>query len=232
MPFFRTSLMTMTDHDTDWREHLDLLLSNASAGQRTDSRLLRAQSIPVSLESLALALLQRTRPTCRFCNGAERPDLMLAPCSCTEPPLRWAHGTCLEEYVNRRDAVTCRFCLHRFPVRRRPLPMMEYLRQRTSRFHELYLLVVLLFCTSLYWVLGTAWVYAAGRLRLHWLLAAIVYTPLCLQTASWSIFGLFSIWYYFRMAHRWRYQNGTYVLGDITGRRWPPLQPRRTYSAP
>ncbi|XP_064485413.1 E3 ubiquitin-protein ligase MARCHF3-like [Ornithodoros turicata] len=169
-----------------------------------------------TFEALALRILRNeTQPMCRFCSSFEHPELMLAPCTCTEPCLRWTHATCLETYVNTYNIVECRYCLHRFPVHRRPVPFRQYLQYRTPRLHQLYLVGAILFSVSLCWVLGTAWMYAVSGLHMHWLVAGVVYPLLLFQTLCWSIFVFFSFWFYCRMMSLWRLSHGRFVLGDL-----------------
>ncbi|XP_064479662.1 E3 ubiquitin-protein ligase MARCHF3-like [Ornithodoros turicata] len=151
-------------------------------------------------------------PVCRFCNTKGNVDLMLAPCSCTEPSFRWAHDNCLLGYVSMYRVERCTICNRRFPVRKKLVPFSRYALHPSTRKDQLYLIGAIVFCTSLYWVLGSAWRYSVFVLETHWMLLAIIYTLLLFQTLCWSIFAFMSIWFYYRMMSEWRERHASFFM--------------------
>ncbi|XP_077508799.1 uncharacterized protein LOC144120276 [Amblyomma americanum] len=126
---------------------------------------------------------------CRVCYrgplGGSEP--LVSPCACKGSE-GFAHKQCLERWLRERGTDQCDVCRHRFAVRLKPAPLMDFFWDPDHRIDILRMVVDAVSATGDAVVLTFAWVYASGFLvGAGWFLYLLVLAVLVFQTAFWVV---------------------------------------------
>ncbi|OPJ62020.1 E3 ubiquitin-protein ligase MARCH3 isoform A [Patagioenas fasciata monilis] len=153
---------------------------------------------------------------CRICHEGSSQEDLLSPCGCTGT-LGTIHRSCLEHWLSSSNTSYCELCHFRFAVKRKPRPLVEWLRSPGPQHEKRTLfgdMVCFLFITPLATISG--WLCLRGAVdHLHFSSRLEAAGLIALTVALFTIYlfwTLVSFRYHCRLYNEWRRTNQRVIL--------------------